>query len=107
MGLELFHFFTMGLLLTNDNSGWLQHKCPVLSPEPWDSWSIIWLDLIMSGESKSYFIQYEDFDSIPPGQYQGYFDFPGLFNVEIEDIVQSKGRIWLGEIRTNIEIHVE
>jgi len=56
------------------------------------------MDLIAGGESKSYNINYHDFDSIPSGQYQVSFQFPGLVNVEFEDINQSNGRIWLGGI---------
>lgn len=107
MGFELFHYFTNGLLLFNETTSWLQHQCSTISPEPWDSWSIDWLDIIVSGESKSYNIHYSDFDTIPSGQYQVSFYYPGLFNVEINDINQSDGRIWLGGITAKIEGFVE
>lgn len=107
MGIGLFHYFTNGLSFYNQTTGWLNHQCATVSPEPWDSWSIDWLDLIESGMSKSYNIHYSDFDTIPSGQYHVSFHFPGLFNVEIEDINQSNGRIWLGGVTTKMESFVE
>ncbi|GAI24386.1 unnamed protein product, partial [marine sediment metagenome] len=107
MGIGLFHYFTNGLIFLNETAGWLNHQCATISPEPWDSWSIDWLDLIESGTSKSYNIHYSDFDTIPSGQYQVSFYYPGLRNVEIHDINQSNGRIWLGGITIRMERFVE
>lgn len=107
MGIGLFHYFTNGLIFWNETTSWMHHKSSVISPEPWDSWIVDWMDLILSGESKSYNIFYEDFDSIPSGQYHVYFDYPGLHHVEIEDFNQSNGRIWLGGITVNSEVSVE
>lgn len=106
MGLGLFHYFTNGLSFWNETNQ-TQHQCSVISPEPWNSWSIDWLDRLSNGENKSYNILYEDFDSIPHGQYNVYFSFPGLSHIEIEEIIQSNGRIWLGGIRATTEVFAE
>jgi len=107
MGLGLFHYFTNGLEVWNESTSWMQHKCSVEFPEPWDHWSVDWLDLIEHGEHKSYNIFYEDFDSIPAGQYQIFFYFSGLYNVDMEEIIQSNGRIWLGEIKATTVVVIE
>ena len=107
MGIGLFHYFTNGLIFLNEIAGWLNHQCTTISPEPWDSWSIDWLDLIENGTSKSYNIHYSDFDTIPSGQYKVSFYYPGLRNVEIHDINQSNGRIWLGGVTTKMERFVD
>ena len=106
MGTGLFHYFTNGLYLYNQETGWLVHQDEVISPEPWDSWDQSWLDLLKGKSSRSYTITYQDFDEIPPGTYDTYFRYPGLYHVEQGEIGLSQGRIWLGEISTGSEITV-
>ena len=98
MGLGMFHYFTNGLCLYNQDSGWLVHLEEVISPEPWDSWDAGWLELLEGHSSRTYTITYDQFDKVPPGQYDAFFRFPGLHHVEQSEIERSDGRIWLGEI---------
>lgn len=99
MGSGGFHYFTTGLNIWNETSGWFNHQDAVISPDPWDYWTNEWFDLIESEGQKTYHILYEAFDSIPSGQYNVNFEFPGLSHVDMEEIHQPGGRIWLGEIQ--------
>lgn len=107
MGIRFFHYFTNGLMFWNETTSWLQHNCTVIHPDPWDSWNVDWMEIIASGERKSYDINYYSFDTIPSGQYQVSFTYPGLRNVEIDEINQTSGRIWLGGVTSRIERFVE
>ena len=98
MGSGLFHYFTNGLFLYNQETGWLVPHEEEITPEPWDSWDPQWLDLLKGNSSLQYSIEYELFDEVPPGHYDASFRFPGLSHVEQSDIERSRGRIWLGEI---------
>jgi hypothetical protein len=107
MGVGLFHYFTNGLYLYNQETGWLQHQIKVENPEPWDSWESGWLDLLNRHTSKSYQVTYEIFDQVPPGTYSIYFRFPGLTHVEKGDRIFSGGRIWMGDLEVSNEIEIE
>ena len=101
MGIGLFHYFTNGLAFFSDeNSQLYTHQISVVQPEPWDVWKKEWMSVIQSGEFKQLSITYDHFDSMPPGSYQAFFYFSGLsyYQVEKEDVNQSEGRIWLGEV---------
>lgn len=104
MGAGMFHYYTNGLYLYNQESGWLVHQTEVISPEPWDSWDEDWMELLKGHSSKTYTITYDQFDEVPPGQYDTFFRFPGLHHVEQSEIVRSNGRIWLGEITFTSEV---
>ncbi len=99
MGLGLFHYFTNGLSLWSptlkksfDNH--VQH----IQPQSWDSWNISWMSVIHSNERKTISINYTNFDPLSAGHYKLYFQFPGLQQVEKDDLVQRNGRIWLGTL---------
>jgi hypothetical protein len=107
MGKGLFHYFTNGLNLYHQESGYLTHQDEVLQPEPWNSWSNDWLYLLEHNSSVSYTIEYTSFDEVPPGTYNASFRFPGLSHVEQEDLETSRGRIWLGEISCSSRLTVD
>lgn len=99
MGIGLFHYFTNGLsfwspTLKKSFENHAQH----IQPEPWNSWKMDWLSLILSHERKTIWINYTNFDPISAGEYRLYFQFPGLSHVERADLVQRNGRIWLGDL---------
>jgi hypothetical protein len=107
MGMGLFHYFTNGLHLWSPTlkksfENHVQH----IAPEPWDSWKMDWLSLIRSGESKTIWINYTNFDPVPAGQYKLQFSFPGLSRVEKSELVQRKGRIWLGSLDLSQDIQI-
>lgn len=104
MGLGLFHYFTNGLYLYNQETGWLQHQIDVEAPEPWDSWDTSWLDRLYHKTSRSYEVSYDEFDQVPPGTYSMYFRFPGLSHVEKDDRNLSGGLIWMGELEFSSEV---
>ena len=100
MGTHLFHFYTNGLyFMGKDHPGY--YRCPIDVHEPAyiSSWEKEWLLLLKSGESKSYSIDYKLDSSLMPGNYDAYFNFPGLkFQIARDQLIQDNGRIWLGDI---------
>ncbi len=99
MGMGLFHYFTNGLSFWSATQmkryeNHVQH----IQPQPWDSWDISWLSLIRSGQKKTIWIHYTNFDPVPKGNYRLIFSFPGLGHVEKSQLVQRNGRIWLGNL---------
>ena len=105
MGIGLFHYFTNGFYLLNDQyTQSFTHHETVVHPEPWDSWKKEWLSLIKSGERKMISITYHHSDHIPAGKYKMYFSFPGLNRVSKEDRKFGNSRIWMGSIDTEKSI---
>lgn len=99
MGMGLFHYFTNGLSMWSSiqmkrYENHVQH----IQPQPWDSWDMSWLSLIRSGQKKTIWIHYTNFDPAPKGQYKLHFSFPGLGHVEKSQLVQQDARIWLGNL---------
>ena len=110
MGINLFHYFTNGLVIRTFGSDYKKynHKVEAISVEPWNSWNKDWLSIISGNESKTITIVYDDFENIPKGQYKATFEYPGLsFQVDKKDIVQDNGQIWLGELNMIKEITIE
>jgi len=107
MGTGLFHYFTNGLYLYNQETGWLQHQVPVQTPEPWDRWKTEWLDRIDHQSSRTYYIEYEKFDQVPAGTYSLNFSFNGLSHVEKEEREHNGALIWMGQLRISDEIKIE
>jgi hypothetical protein len=107
MGTGLFHYFTNGLYLYNQETGWLQHQMPVQTPDPWDSWEANWLDRLNHSTSRTYHIEYDEFDPVPEGTYSLYFSFPGLSHVEQEDRILNGAVIWMGDLRITDEITIQ
>lgn len=99
MGMKLFHYFTNGLILRDSTNKSYSHNITPTQPDPWDTWEKDWLSILNSKESKMVSIIYDNFDIVTPGQYNAFFNFPGLgYQVEKEDLQQDNGRIWLGEL---------
>lgn len=98
MGLALFHYFTNGLTIL-DTTRYVTHKMQVINPEPWNSWKKEWLSVLKSKESREVILNYNNFEELPAGHYRATFRYPGLhYQIGKNDINQSNGKIWLGEI---------
>jgi len=106
MGTGLFHYYTNGLYMFNQETGWLMHQEEVVTPDPWDSWDRSWMELLSPHASKTYLIEYNNFDEVPPGSYDAYFRFPGLTHVDLDEIEDTQGRIWLGELEVSEKLTV-
>ncbi len=101
MGIELFHYFTNGLRITDSTTHEsYEHHIRTLQPDPYDIWGKEWFYLIKNNEKKTFTLFYNRFDVIPKGQYKAHFRFPGLsYQVKNkEDLTDDNGRIWLGGI---------
>jgi hypothetical protein len=109
MGTGLFHYYTNGLSFWDgENYRRYSHKIDVDRPETNKAWHMEWLSLIKSGEEIPVSIVYESFDTIPPGNFQASFEFPGLGRqISKNEIQQENGRIWLGEMQLTSDITIE
>jgi len=109
MGMGLFHYFTNGLTIWDtENRESYTHQTETVQPEPWDSWDMGWMSLLEGGSSVTITLEYDNFDSVPPGSYKARFSFPGLaYQVERGQVAQRLGQVWLGELPVYKEIVVE
>lgn len=59
MGLNLFHYFTNGLIIRNlSNNTSTIVKIQYQTPSPWNGWHIEWLYRMSPGETKAYVFNY-------------------------------------------------
>jgi len=108
MGINLFHYFTNGLFLTDQNNKTYTHNTSYLRPEPRNAWKNDWLSVLKSKESRVHSIIYGEFETIPPGYYKADFSFPGLSNqVTRDEFQKDNGRIWLGDLYTTKKIFIK
>lgn len=108
MGLGLFHYYTNGLLLQDLSNKTFMHQLTITQPDPWDTWENDWLSIITSNESKTISIIYDNFETITTGQFEAFFNFPGLGSqVDKEDLQQDNGRVWLGQLQMKKKIEFE
>jgi hypothetical protein len=108
MGMGLFHYFTNGLSLWDDEAHIsYQNQMEHIQPEPWDSWELDWLSVLEGGDSVTLSISYGNFEEVPPGTYSANCRFPGLTHVELVDLDQKDGRIWLGTLELHSVVLLE
>ncbi len=109
MGQRLFHYFTNGLYLrdlTNNNT--IQSVLEFQTPVPWNSWNKDWLTQLDREKSKLFTLNYSFNQIVNPGNYLALIEYPGLSSqVDLNELFQSSGRIWLGSITAvkNISVH--
>ncbi len=111
MDLALFHYFTNGLFFRNASgagAGFFSHRLPVSRPEPAQGWKMEWLTLMKSKETRNITMVYPDFETVPPGEYEVSFTFPGFSGqVEKSELRQGGGRIWLGSLEATGKLAVQ
>jgi hypothetical protein len=79
----------------------------MIQPDPWDGWELDWMSLLEGGESVNITLDYHNFEDVPPGNYQVFFQFPGLqYQVKRDQLDQHHGRIWLGKLRLRGELEI-
>ena len=107
MGLNLFHYFTNGLKISNLTTHEILFSSNIdhQHPNPWNSFNIDWLSQLKSGDSRQFTINYTIDSPLNPGEYFAFFEFPGLaYQVTIDNLNQNNNRIWLGDIRLTKKI---
>lgn len=108
MGVGLFHYFTNGLYLRDEDNKVYTNNITAKHPHPWNSYKMEWMSELKAKESVLLSIVYDDFDNIPSGEFDAGFTFPGLgYQVNRKDIQQEHGRIWLGELHLEKQIVIE
>lgn len=106
MGKGLFHYFTNGLFLRNDEESYSNHV-EYMQPVPWDAWELEWMSLLKGGSSVIITMEYKNFDAVPPGSYRALIRFPGLSHVDRDQLAQRNGQIWLGNLELESVVEVE
>ena len=98
MGNGLFHFYTNGVYFRDENNLY-QSTTGDTSPDPWNSWELDWLSLILSGDSMTKTVIKTGYPFIPSGSYNCYFTFSSLSHqLTKEERALPDGRIWIGEL---------
>lgn len=108
-GVNLFHYFTNGLSMY-DSAHNLVFKSNIefSSPPSFMDWSVDWLSILKSGDSRQFTINYTPGAQIIPGEYHVSFEFPGMyFQIPKDQLYQNSNRIWLGDIQVNKEITID
>ena len=107
-GVNLFHYFTNGLsMYDSDRNLVFESNIEFSAPESFMDWSLDWLSVLKSGESRQFTINYTPGSKINPGEYHASFEFPGLyFQIPKEQLYQNGKRIWLGDIQVNRKIKI-
>ncbi len=108
MGHKLFHYFTNGLYLRNTaNNNLTESKLEFQTPVPWNGWNKDWLTKLDPENSRSFTLNYIFDQAVNPGNYLAFINYPGLSSqVDINELFQTSGRIWLGSVTAVINISV-
>jgi hypothetical protein len=101
MGKGLFHYFTNGLFFIDyQELEYQYHKIPIEQPENFNYWSMDWMSLIKGKETKTFTFTYP-YDNVPTGRdlrFSFNFPSPELSISQRSDLIQEKGRVWLGTV---------
>lgn len=109
IGINLFHYFTNGLSMYDSSHNLIfKSNIEFSAPSSFSDWSIDWLSVLKSGDSRQFTINYTPSTPINPGEYHASFEFPGLyFQISKDQLYQNGDRIWLGDIQVNKEIVID
>jgi hypothetical protein len=108
MGLNLFHYFTNGLVIRNLSSGVVTNATITpKTPVPLYGFQDAWLASLSPGATKSYTFLYSLKTPLNPGEYLVSFLYPGLsYQVDFKNLYQNGTRIWLGDATTSSKMTV-
>jgi hypothetical protein len=102
MGSGLFHYFTIGPMIYNEDRQlhyYAEHR-EFTKPAEGVTFDPEWFTVIKSGQSKSWTITLEGYDTIQPGQYKCEVKFASPMEIDLAHRYVGKARYWLGEIET-------
>ncbi|MGE5419096.1 MAG: hypothetical protein ACM3UT_02875 [Chloroflexota bacterium] len=108
MGINLFHYFTNGLVIRNLSSGIVTNATVTpKTPVPLNGFQSAWLANLSPGATRSYTFLYSLKTPLNPGEYMVTFLYPGLTSqVDILNLFQKGTRIWLGDATTSAKLTV-
>jgi len=108
-GLDLFHYFTNGLVIRNLSNGSVTNATiPPKTPVSLNGFQSAWLTSLSPGTTKSYTFLYSLNSRLNPGEYLVSFVFPGLTSqVDILNLYQKGARIWLGNVAVSASLTVQ
>ena len=105
LGIGCYHYVTNGLFLIDEYGEHYRNHVEHLS---WDLADQDRMSLLESDSSVILTLNYEDFDELPPGSYDAYFEFPAQhYNISREDLDLEDGRIWLGELDLYATVEIQ
>ena len=102
MGSGLFHYFTHGVYLNNENNHYWSENKTVEEPAHWSHWELSWHSCIKSGNSMTRTVLLEGYPRIVSGTYQCTFQFPSPSHVEKVKRELGDGRTWMGRINAPV-----
>lgn len=100
MGSALFHYYTNGVVLKNENEWIASYFKTVVAPEPFTSWNASWFVRINSGKSIQRTIQLKGYQHVPSGTYSCSMKYANPPKIDKEDRYLDDGRYWVGEIES-------
>ncbi|NHE56289.1 hypothetical protein [Cyclobacterium plantarum] len=105
MGEGLFHYFSNGLEFFDPvQMKYQQNRIQHEQPESSQFWSLDWMSVIKGKESKTFEFTYP-FENVPTGRdlkFSFTFPSPELSITQRSDLDQEGGRIWLGNVGTEL-----
>lgn len=109
MGLNLFHYFTNGLVLRNLSTGAVTTATIApKTPVPLNGFRNEWLSRISPAATKSYTFLYTPGTRLMPGEYSVSFTYPGLtYQVDIMNLYQEGTRVWLGSVTSQARLTIQ
>ncbi len=108
-GLGIFHYFTNGLYIRKlPGTTTTNVKIAFQTPSPWNGWHKEWFYKLSPGETKGCVIDYPISSPLEKGEYEVKFEYPGLsYQVSAEQLYQTNGRIWLGDIEGSYSLVIK
>ncbi|UCD38090.1 MAG: hypothetical protein JSW54_00980 [Fidelibacterota bacterium] len=107
MGSALFHYYTNGIVLDNGEHSYRSEYKSVEGPDSFWDWDPGWFVRIESQSSIRRTVTLRGYPPIPEGNYSCWFVYAGPTNIEREARMLSDGRLWLGEVVSDVlEKHV-
>jgi len=99
MGSGLFHYFTNGPVLKNENHwGYYESSQKVVtSPEPYNSWDYNWFTLVKSKQSIERTIRLKGYPYLPYNRFKCFMSFANPATIPKNNRNINGTRIWIGK----------
>jgi hypothetical protein len=103
MGSSRFHYYTNGVYLMQNKSYWWAEN---INATPSEKIAPNWYYKLSPGRSITRTVQLDGYNSLPSGEVNASFTFPGT-RVNKGEWQKNDGRIWLGSFRVETELDLQ
>jgi len=104
MGASRFHYYTNGIRITKNDNYYYPYNFETTASNAIAS---DWYYKLHPGKSISRTVQMEGYQSLPSGEVEASFNFPGANLKQTGSWKKSDGRIWIGNHLTTTDITIE